>query len=147
MAAEPNPSSPRSCKALAAFLDEVTAFFHMAWTQHLDISLEAPPNQDLLMALDPTQNGNRIHRALETVVAAVAPASGETAGLLRDCVKIGGDLVIRIDRIAERLPSIGSASDVQAAFCDKWKRNDLAVLAARLDHIIERLSNIDDAVL
>jgi hypothetical protein len=145
MEAELNPYPP--CKAVAAFLDQATAFFHVAWMQHLGISPEAPPNEDLLLVLGLAENGNHIQRALKTVAAAVAPASGEMACLLRDCVKIGGDLVIRIDRVAGQLLSSHSASGLQTVFCDKWRVNDLAVLAMRLEYIIERLSYVHDAML
>ncbi len=151
MAAEPRPSAPdqRSCEAIVAFLDHVTAFFRSAWALHAGAAgPDDAANQQFLLSLDPAQDSNPISRAMLPLAETGLAATDASADLLRDCIKIGGNLTIRIDRVAALLPSPRkSGSSACKVFCKAWKANDLAVLATRLEHIIHRLCDIDDAAV
>lgn len=130
-----------SYKAIVAVLDEATAIFRSASALHADADAA---NQVPLLSLDPVQNGNALRLTLRSLEAIEVTSVDVLGDLLRDCAKIGGDLVIRVDRVAALLPSPPeSESKRRRAFRRDWKANDLAVLALRLEQIIQRFCDID----
>lgn len=140
------PTLPRSdAAAVLAFLEAATAVFAAAWSdqQHSLDDYNDVDNDDsekekkLASCWSITQQGGRLREAL-AVVAAVdeTHGAGVSVDLLRACVKIGRDVVLRLGR-----------REKAAEKAWTWSLVDLAVLGERLDDLVQRARDFEQSVL
>ncbi|KAM0664550.1 hypothetical protein ACQRIT_001689 [Beauveria bassiana] len=147
------PILPRSdAAAVLAFLEAATAVFAAAWSEqqhsldnYNDVDNDDSENKYKLSEnkykLAPywsiTQQGGRLREAL-AVVAAVdeTHGAGVSVDLLRACVKIGRDVVLRLDRREKAAEKPWT-----------WSLVDLAVLGERLDDLVQRARDFEQSVL
>ncbi|KAM3485483.1 hypothetical protein MY8738_001249 [Beauveria namnaoensis] len=136
------PILPRSdAAAVLAFLEAATAVFAAAWSeqQHSLDNYDDVDNDDsenkykLAPYWSITQQGGRLREAL-AVVAAVdeTHGAGVSVDLLRACVKIGRDVVLRLDRLEKAAEKPWT-----------WSLVDLAVLGERLDDLVQRARDFE----
>ncbi|KAM3500258.1 hypothetical protein MY10362_006562 [Beauveria mimosiformis] len=135
---------PRSgAAAVLAFLEAATAVFAAAWSEQQrsldnydDAADDNLEKKKLASCRSINQQGGRLREAL-AVVAAVdeTHGAGVSVGLLRACVKIGRDVVLRLDR-----------RDKDSEKTWTWSLVDLAVLGERLDDLVQRARDFEDSV-
>ncbi|OAQ96647.1 hypothetical protein LLEC1_04289, partial [Akanthomyces lecanii] len=135
---QPSPTAPIAGAAAAAdapacvlaLLKSATAVFAAAWSEQQSVADDASSPST-------TECGKRLRAdllvvtALDDVKDAAVPRD-----LLRACVKIGNDVVLRLDRL-----------DKLAQKTAEWNLIDLVVLAERLDGLIQRAHDLEAASL
>ncbi len=142
----PSPDVPVAAAGAAAsasvlaLLTSVTTVFAAAWSEQQSDADDGDDNAaTLALASDPsaTECGKRLRADL---VAAAAlndvKDAGVASAILRSCVKIGQDVVLRLDRLEK------STGEMAA-----WNLIDLVVLAERLDALIQRARDLEAASL
>ncbi|KAK8145537.1 hypothetical protein G3M48_004305 [Beauveria asiatica] len=138
------PIHPRSgAAAVLAFLEAATAVFAAAWSEqhhsldnHDDVDDDDLDKKKLASCWSINQQGGRLREAL-AVVAAVdeTHGAGVSVDLLRACVKIGRDVVLRLDRWEKAAEKAWT-----------WSLVDLAVLGERLDDLVQRARDFKQSV-
>lgn len=125
--------------AVLAFLRAATAVFTAAWSEHQDASDDdAAANQGLASCLSASQNGSRLRAELAAVAAfALVESIDVPRELLRECAKIGQDVLLRLDRIEKSVEKEPGS----------WNLIDLVVLAERLDSLVQRSHALDKSLL
>ncbi|OAA38221.1 proteinrelated to small s protein [Beauveria brongniartii RCEF 3172] len=128
--------------AVLAFLEAATAVFAAAWSEQQrsldnydDVADDDLEKKKLASCWSINQQGGRLREAL-AVVAAVdeTHGAGVSVGLLRACVKIGRDVVLRLDR-----------REKAAERAWTWSLVDLAVLGERLDDLVQRARDFEQS--
>lgn len=144
-----NTSSP-TLAAMLAFLKAATTVFSAAWSEHEDVDDEnGDATNPRLAALLPNTSashpGNRLRAQLSGVIL---PPSNETSDdgvvpplLLQQCRKLGSDIVLRLDHLAER------RQRQEEETVTGWSLEDLVVLGERLDTLIQRVRDLENCPL
>lgn len=137
--------------AVLAFLQAVTAVFAAAWSEQQqqqqgltgdadadDVNDDAASNPELVSCLSTAQSGSRLRAGLAALAAFEGTAdTGVPSELVRCSVKIGQDVVLRLDRLEK---STNGAPAI-------WSVADLGVLAERLEALIQRALDIETSFL
>ncbi|EGX97073.1 hypothetical protein CCM_01732 [Cordyceps militaris CM01] len=127
------PNAAASAAALA-FFHSATAVFSSAWAQqHRDADADEDPASSA-SSVPWSQHGSRL-RADVAALAAIDEAQDDTdvpVHLLRACLKIGQDVILRLDRLE---------NSAKVA----WDLGDLVVLAERLDSLIQQTHDVENS--
>ncbi|KAJ4144473.1 hypothetical protein LMH87_003354 [Akanthomyces muscarius] len=140
----PSPDAPvaaadaAASASVLALLTSVTAVFAAAWSEQQSDADDGDDNAaTLALASDPSATGCGKRLRADLVAAAAlndVKDAGVTSAILRSCVKIGQDVVLRLDRLEK------STGEMAA-----WNLIDLVVLAERLDALIQRARDLEAA--
>lgn len=129
----PTPQASAATAGVLAFLRAATELVSTIWSAHQDAADDESANQAGTVA----QNGNRLRSELLAAAADIKAATDAPHDLLRECAKLGQDVVLRLDRLQD------TANDATTA----WSLVDLAVLADRLESVIHRAQDVEKSLL
>ncbi|OAA69638.1 hypothetical protein ISF_02908 [Cordyceps fumosorosea ARSEF 2679] len=130
-AAATNVPAGSAVAAVLAFLQAATAVFACAWSRQSLAEDDDEKDPELVSGASPlAEHGDHLRAAVAATEE--AKAGDVPTALLRECVKIGKDIGLRLDRLAE-----------DAAFT--WELADLVVLGERLDTLVQRAQRLEQS--
>lgn len=147
-ASSANPSSDAPVAAagaasacVLALLKSATAVFAAAWSKQHNVADDG--DDDAVATLAPAfdrstaECGKRLRADLVAAVALDDVKDSDVhRHLMRSCVKVGHDVVLRLDRL-----------ETSAGGTATWDLIDLVVLGERLDSLIQRAHNLETTSL
>lgn len=148
-----NTASP-TVATMLAFLQAATTVFSAAWSEHEDV--DDDDNDDaanlrlatLLSNTSPSSPGNHLRAELSGVTPLLSNETNSASDdsfvpllLLQQCRKLGSDIVLRLDHLAE------GRQRQEEETVTGWSLEDLVVLGERLDTLIQRVQDLENCPL